>query len=69
MTKPNVFIIESLDFDDEKNNMYEGKVLSQILELNGIESEYYYIRTKQELDEIVDKFEDSGYRYLHLLPR
>ena len=36
MTKPNVFIIESLDFDDEENNRFEGKVLSNILKLNGI---------------------------------
>ncbi|TVO93205.1 hypothetical protein [Shewanella algae] len=66
MSKPNVFIIESLDFEDEKSDRFEGKVLSQILKLNGIESEYYYIRTKQELDEIIDKFDESDYRYLHI---
>lgn len=66
MTKPNVFIIESLKFDDEKKDLFEGKVLSNILKLNGIESEYYYIRTKQELEEIADMFNESGYRYLHL---
>ncbi|KEI72159.1 hypothetical protein GV64_16775 [Endozoicomonas elysicola] len=66
VSKPNVFIIESLDFDDEKSDRFEGKVLSQILKLNGIASEYYYIRTKQELDEIIDKFDESDYRYLHI---
>jgi len=66
MTKPNVFIIESLGFDDEKKDRFEGKVLSNILTLNGIESEYYYMRTKQELEEIVDKFDESKYRYLHI---
>lgn len=39
-TKPNVFIVESLRFDDERDNRQEGKVLSQILQLNGINSEY-----------------------------
>jgi hypothetical protein len=66
MTKPNVFIIESLRFDDEKEDRFEGKVLSKILSLNGIESEYYYIRTKQEFDEIIYKFDESNFRYLHI---
>ena len=66
MTQPNVFIIETLDFDDEKEDRFEGKVLSTILQLNGIESEYYYIRTKQEFDEIIFKFDESTYRYLHI---
>lgn len=66
MTKPNVFIIETLDFDDEKADRFEGKVLSKILRLNGIESEYYYIRTNRELDEIIGKFDESDFRYLHI---
>ena len=66
MSKPNVFIIESLNFEDEENDRFEGKVLSKILKLNGVDSQYYYIRTKQELDEIIVKFDESDYRYLHL---
>lgn len=65
-TKPEVFIIESLTFEDERNNRQEGKIISNILELNGKQSEYFYIRTKAELLEVVDIFYDSDYRYLHL---
>jgi hypothetical protein len=64
-TKPCVFIIESLRFDNEKEDLFEGKVLSQILRLSGSTPEYVYLRTKQELEEIIDRFEDSKYRYLH----
>lgn len=66
MTNPDVFIIESLRFDDEKANRFEGKMISQILTLNEKKSEYYYIRTKRELEEVIDIFDDSEYRYLHL---
>ena len=65
-TIADVFIIESLRFDDEKNKEFEGKILSNILELNGKKPIYYYIRTKKELDEIMYKFEESNYRYLHI---
>jgi hypothetical protein len=65
-TEPEVFIIESLNFDDEKNNRYEGKIISDILHLNGKNSKYYYIRTKRELEEVIEIFLESNYRYLHL---
>lgn len=65
-TIPDVFIIESLSFADEKNGRYEGKMLSNILELNGKEPIYYYIRTKKEFDEVLDFFDESDYRYLHI---
>ncbi len=29
-------------------------------------TKYYYIRTKTELDEIIDLFDESQYRYLHI---
>lgn len=66
MSKPSVFIIESLSFNDEKNERFEGKFLSHILKLGGIETEYYYIRTKKELKETLNIFYDSKYRYLHI---
>ncbi|WP_456473777.1 hypothetical protein [Candidatus Pyrohabitans sp.] len=65
-SKPNVFIIESLRFSDEKHNRFEGKFLSQILCLGGKETEYYYIRTKKELEEVLNLFDESNYRYLHI---
>lgn len=66
MTKPDVFIIESLTFDDEKDKRFEGKFLSQILHLSGKKPMYYYIRTKKELQKVLELFEQSTYRYLHL---
>lgn len=66
MTSPNVFIIESLKFADERDDRFEGRLLSEILHLGGKESEYYYIRTRREMEEVMEIFEESDYRYLHL---
>jgi len=66
MTKPSVFIIESLTFEDENNKRFEGKFLSHLLKLGGIETQYFYIRTKKEFKEVLSKFYDSKYRYLHI---
>src|SRR5690606_16267117 len=53
--------------DDEANERTEGRLLAQMLKLAGkTNTKYYYIRTAQEFAEIVDLFEDSNYRYLHL---
>jgi hypothetical protein len=64
--KPNVFIIESLSLRDEKSERFEGKFLSQILHLGSKESVYYYIRTRAELKRILDEFDRTDFRYLHL---
>ncbi len=65
-TVASVFILESVELEDEKNNLSEGEVLSKILHLSGIESKYYYIRTKKELLKLLHVFEESDYRYLHI---
>lgn len=62
---PRVFIVESLRFSDEKKEWFEGRFLSQILHLTGTPSRYVYLRTKKELEEVIDQFEDSNFRYLH----
>jgi hypothetical protein len=62
MSEPNVFIIESLEFEDEEDERFEGEFLSRILHLAGKEPLYYYIRTAQELE----IFGESRYRYLHI---
>jgi hypothetical protein len=66
VTSPNVFIIESLEFKDERHGFFEGKLLSEILHLGGKKSEYFYIRTSRELEEVMEIFGNSDYRYLHL---
>ncbi len=65
-TEPKVFIIESLEFDDEEENLFEGHIISSILRLSKIESKYYYIRTKREFIEVLGLFYDSNFRYLHI---
>lgn len=65
-TIPDVFIIESQDFDDEDKERLEGKFLSHILRLGDKNPKYYYIRTKKEFRKVLKRFKDSNYRYLHL---
>jgi len=66
MTTANVFIIESLNFDDERNRRFEGRFLSQILRLGEKASAYYYVQTTEEFEKALRLFQKSGYRYLHL---
>ena len=65
-TYPYVFIIESMDLSDEANGNYEGQLISDILSLMKIKHQYYYVRTKQELEYFLKRFEESKYRYLHI---
>ena len=65
-TKPEVFVIESLGFNDELKNRFEGKMIAHILNHHKKKSKYFYIRTKKELEAVLKKFSKSRYRYLHL---
>ena len=65
-TKPKVFIIETLNFEDEEKFRFEGGILSDILSLSGIETKYFYIRTAKEFKEVVSQFNKSQFRYLHI---
>lgn len=65
-TTPDVFIIESLDFQDEVKQRFEGKFLSEILRFDGKNPIYYYIRTRREFEAVLLKFQKSNYRYLHI---
>lgn len=64
--KPEVFIVESLCLDDEVEDRFEGKILTEMLRLGGKKPLYFYVRTKKELKEVLRLFEKSEYRYLHL---
>lgn len=66
LTEPKVFIIESLDFEDETDGDFEGEILSRILHLSRIEHKYYYIRTEKELKKLLEEFYTLNYRYLHI---
>lgn len=65
-TKPETFILESLNEDDEANQRLDGKVLYEVLRLQGKKPIYYYFRTQTELIRFAHIFRQSGYRYLHL---
>ncbi len=66
MTKPELFIIESLGRDDEKDDLLEGGHISKMLSLSGSESHYVYIRTTRELEMAIKEFKRSDCRYLHI---
>ena len=66
LTKPETFILESLDHEDELETRLDGKMLYEVLKLHGKRPQYYYFRTQRELVEFARIFRESGYRYLHL---
>lgn len=61
-----VFIIESMDMENESNGKLDGYALKTILELCDIPSTYYYIRTKLEFENVIQEFEKSNFRFLHI---
>jgi hypothetical protein len=64
-THPDVFIVESLDFDDEDTRK-EGEIIYRTLKMSGKNPIYHYVRTKKELSYFIDEFSKSRYRYFHL---
>ncbi|MBD9405612.1 hypothetical protein IB236_09720 [Acidovorax sp. ACV02] len=66
VTQPETFILESLNVDDESNQRMDGRVLYEVLRLQGKNPIYYYFRTQVELIKFAEIFRASGYRYLHL---
>ena len=65
-TKPEVFIVESLTFDNEEAGSFDGRILEEMLRLGGKKPRYYYVRTKREFEAVLVRFKRSRYRYLHL---
>lgn len=65
-SKPEVFIIETLDPKSERKERFEGRIISSILSLSCKTCEYYYVRTEKELQHVLRIFTRSGFRYLHL---
>ena len=66
ITKPETFILESLSQEDEAKERLDGKVLYDVLRMQGKKPIYYYFRTQAELVKFSDIFRKTGYRYLHL---
>src|SRR4051812_7684564 len=63
---PEVFIIESLRFEDEEKGFFEGRILAEVLRMCGKSPEYFYFRTSAELVALAELFEKSKSRYLHI---
>lgn len=61
-----VFIIESMDLENERHGKLDGQALKTILDLCDIPNEYYYIRTTLELEHLMEEFVNSNFQFLHL---
>lgn len=61
-----VFIIESLDPDDEGNGRFEGSIISNMVRLHGKQPKYRYVRTRGQFEDALLEFGQSNYRYLHI---
>jgi len=59
-TKPETFILESLDQEDELQTRLDGRILYEVLKLQGKKPLYYYFRTQREIIEFAKIF--SGKR-------
>lgn len=66
ITKPELYIIETLDPDDEGNGRFEGAIIARVLELHGKRCKYEYVRTRKALEAAIRRFGKSKYRYLHI---
>lgn len=64
--KYGVFIIESMDLDNEIEGNLDGFALKTILDLCDIPNDYYYIRTILELELVIEKFKESDFGFLHI---
>ena len=64
-TIPKLFIIESLDIEDEEHRK-EGEILSRVLTMAGKAPICRYVRTKAELQHFIKEFQRSRYRWLHV---
>ena len=56
ITKPETFILESLEREDEKEAHLDGKILYDVLKPHGKNPIYYYFRTQRELVEFAKIF-------------
>ena len=64
--KYGIFIIESMDWDNERAGNLDGVALKTILDLSEIPNDYIYIRTRLEFEHAIDLFHDSDFGFLHI---
>jgi len=61
-----VFIIESMDPENEAKGKLDGIALKTILDLSDIPNQYIYIRTLLEFEHSMKLFQNSDYGFLHI---
>lgn len=64
--KYGVFIIESMDFENEVNGKLDGAALKTILDLGDIPNQYIYIRTYLEFEYALKLYQQTDYGFLHI---
>lgn len=57
-TVPDVFIIETLNPDDEGNGRFEGSVISSVLRLHEKKPIYCYVRTRVSSSKLLQSSEN-----------
>ncbi len=55
-----------MDIDNEVDNKLDGFTLKTILDLCDIPNQYFYIRTKLELENVIKIFTESNFGFLHI---
>lgn len=60
-----VFIIESVSYDDIYDKRREGEALQKILHLQGVESEYHEIATLEHLEKVIQQAGRESVKYVH----
>ncbi len=63
--KPDVFILETLNKEDERERRFEGRALAELLHMSGKNPKYHYFQDVGELPHLVGLFCQSKYRFLH----
>jgi hypothetical protein len=61
-----VFIIESMDWDNEVNGKLDGVALKTILDLSDIPNSYIYIRTRKEFEYAMKIYQETDFGFLHI---
>lgn len=66
MTVADVFIVESLAKEDEREHRFEGQRLADLLRMSGKNPKYFYFQSFNEIPHILQLFKLSNYRFLHV---
>lgn len=66
LTEPDVFIIESLNVNDENAERFDGLLLAKLLKWAGKNPRYFYFEDVDELPHIMKIFDQTKCRFLHI---